>query len=137
VTYAKQDEDKEDDVAGPGNGYVDVFETDGTFVRRFASQGQLNSPWGIVQAPASFGQFGGAILIGNFGDGHINAFDAVTAAFLGQLNRSGGGTVVIEGLWGLAFGNNASAGSADALYFTAGPNDEEDGLFGMLTATGG
>lgn len=137
VTYAKQDEDKEDDVAGPGNGYVDVFETDGTFVRRFASQGQLNSPWGIVQAPASFGQFGGAILIGNFGDGHINAFDAVTAAFLGQLNRSGGGTVVIEGLWGLAFGNNASAGSADALFFTAGPNDEEDGLFGMLTATGG
>jgi len=137
VTYAKQDEDKEDDLPGLGNGYVDVFETDGTFVRRFASQGQLNSPWGIVQAPASFGQFGGAILIGNFGDGHINAFNATSAAFLGQLDQPGGGAIVIEGLWALVFGNGASAGSADALFFTAGPNDEEDGLFGMLTAMGG
>jgi uncharacterized protein (TIGR03118 family) len=137
VTYAKQDENKEDDVPGAGNGYVDVFGTDGTLVRRFASQGHLNSPWGVVQAPASFGQFGGAILVGDFGDGRINAFDAVTAAFLGQLNRPGGGAVVIPGLWGLAFGNGASAGSADTLYFTAGPNHEEDGLFGMLTAMGG
>jgi len=136
VTYAKQDDDKEDDVPGAGNGYVDIFQPNGTFVRRFASKGQLNSPWGIVQAPESFGKFGGAILIGNFGDGHINAFDATSGAFLGQLNRPGGGAVAIPGLWGLAFGNDAGAGSSDALYFTAGPNDEVNGLFGKLTATG-
>jgi uncharacterized protein (TIGR03118 family) len=134
VTYAKQDEDKEDDVAGPGNGYVDIFQPNGAFVRRFASKGQLNSPWGVVQAPETFGKFGGAILVGNFGDGKINAFDATSGAFLGQLNRPGGGAVVIPGLWGLVFGNDASAGSSDALYFTAGPDDEVNGLFGKLTA---
>ena len=137
VTYAKQDSDKEDDMPGPGNGYVDVFDTAGNLVRRFASQGQLNSPWGVVEAPLSFGKFGGMIIIGNFGDGHLNAFDPITGAFQGQLNQPNGATVIIEGLWGLAFGNDGSAGSADVLYFTAGPNDEANGLFGMLTAVGG
>ena len=137
VTYAKQDSDKEDDMPGPGNGYVDVFDTAGNLVRRFASQGQLNSPWGVVEAPLSFGKFGGMIIIGNFGDGHLNAFDPITGAFQGQLNQPNGSTVIIEGLWGLAFGNDGSAGSSDVLYFTAGPNDEANGLFGTLTAVGG
>ncbi len=135
VTYAKQDEDKEDDVPGNGNGYVNVFDALGNLVRRFASQGRLNSPWAVVQAPASFGRFGGDIIIGNFGDGRLNAYDPVTGDFQGQLNRPQGGALQIEGLWGLAFGNGNLAGSTDALYFTAGPNDELDGVFGMLTAT--
>jgi uncharacterized protein (TIGR03118 family) len=132
VTYAKQKEDKEDDVAGPGNGYVDVFDPDGALLHRFASKGSLNSPWGIVQAPASFGRFGGMLLIGNFGDGKISAFDPASGSFRGLLSRRGGGALVISGLWGLAFGNGGGAGSADTLYFAAGPNHEADGLFGMV-----
>jgi len=132
VTYAKQDEDKEDDTAGPGNGYVDVYDMDGNLLHRFASKGPLNSPWGIVRAPASFGRFGGMLLIGNFGDGKLNAFDPTNGSFLGSVNRPGGGPIVISGLWGLAFGNGSGAGSADTLYFAAGPNHEADGLFGML-----
>ncbi len=134
VTYAKQDEDKEDDVPGGGNGYVDVFDGAGNLLKRFASRGSLNSPWGIVQAPSSFGKFGNSLLIGNFGNGHINAFDASTGAFQGELKMAGGSTIAIEGLWGLEFGNGASAGSTDALYYTAGPDDEDNGLFGMITA---
>ena len=134
VTYAKQDADKEDDVAGVGNGYVDIYSSDGTLVRRFASRGQLNSPWGVVQAPSSFGRFGGAIIVGNFGDGHLNAFDPISGTFQGQLNKPGGASVTIHGLWGLGFGNGASAGSTDTLYFAAGPNGEQDGLFGILEA---
>jgi uncharacterized protein (TIGR03118 family) len=132
VTYAKQDGAKEDDVPGLGNGYVDVFDADGNLVRHFVSQGQLNSPWGIAQAPASFGRFGGAIIIGNFGDGHLNAFDPISGTFLGQLNLPSGPSVTIPGLWGLGFGNGAMAGSVDTLYFSAGPNGEKDGLFGTL-----
>jgi len=137
VTYAKQDADAHDDVKGPGNGYVDVFTTSGQFVRRFASQGQLNSPWGVVRTPASFGSFGNVILIGNFGDGHLSAFDPVSGSFKGQLNQPGGMPVAIDGLWGLEFGNGGTAGSTSTLFFSAGPNGENDGLFGMLTATAG
>ena len=133
VTYAKQDEDKMDDVAGLGNGYVDVYDTSGNLIRRFASQGQLNSPWGVVLAPASFGRFGGALLVGNFGDGRLNAFDPNMGTFLGQINQPNGGSLVIEGLWGLGFGNGGNAGSVDTLYFTAGPDDEANGVFGTLT----
>ena len=134
VTYAKQDANKEDDVKGLGNGYVDVFAADGTLVRRFTSKGQLNSPWGVVQSPISFGAFGGSIIIGNFGDGHVNAFNPIGGTFLGQLNRPTGGSVSIAGLWGLAFGNGSVAGSIDTLYFTAGPSNESGGLFGSLTS---
>lgn len=136
VTYAKQDEDKEDDVPGPGNGYVDIFDTAGSFIRRFASQGLLNSPWGVVQAPASFGAFGGDIIIGNFGDGRLNVFDS-SGSFKSQLTLNGGGAVVIPGLWGLGFGNGMNAGGENSLFFAAGPNDEEDGLFGVIQAAGG
>jgi uncharacterized protein (TIGR03118 family) len=134
VTYAKQDADQHDDVAGPGNGYVDVFDTSGNLLHRFATQGTLDSPWGMTVASAKFGSFSKAILIGNFGDGHINAFDPTSGAFLGQLTDVGNGPLTIHGLWGLAFGNGAKGSDPNALYFSAGINGEQDGLFGSLRA---
>jgi uncharacterized protein (TIGR03118 family) len=131
VTYAQQNEAKHDDVAGPGNGFVDVFTTDGLLLRRFASQGPLNSPWGVARASFAFGPFSGALLIGNFGDGHINAFDA-EGHFLGPLQDLQGEPVVIDGLWTLTLGGGRNS-SPDTLYFTAGPNDETDGVFGTIT----
>ncbi len=137
VTYAKQDEEQHDDVAGAGNGFVNVFDTNGNLMRRFASDGTLNSPWGIVLTPAGFGTLGNTILIGDFGDGHINAFDPASGKFLGQLS-DGQNPVSIDGLWGLSFGNGGNAGDANTLFFTAGPDKESHGLFGMLQAvTGG
>jgi len=132
VTYAKQNGEKHDDVAGAGNGFVDVFDTDGNLMRRFASQGTLNSPWGLVLAPASFGTFSQALLVGNFGDGRINAFDASSGKFLGQLPGETGAPISISGLWGLIIGNGAKGGDADTLYFTAGTDDEKHGTFGSL-----
>ncbi|MCI0456185.1 MAG: TIGR03118 family protein [Gemmataceae bacterium] len=142
VTYAKQDADAEDDLAGKGNGFVSVFDTSGNFIKRLASRGTLNSPWGLALAPTlvpndpttDFGQFSGALLVGNFGDGRINAFNPDTGKFLGQLSSSKGHPLVIDGLWGLAFGNGVSAGDKNALYYAAGPDDEEHGLFGKITA---
>jgi len=131
VTYAKQDDKKHDDVAGPGNGFVDIFDTDGHLLRRFASQGLLNSPWGVARASFAFGRFSGDILIGNFGDGQINAFDS-DGNFLGTLKDSKGKPVVIEGLWTLTLGGGRNS-SSDTLYFTAGINGEADGLFGTIT----
>lgn len=134
VTYAKQDMDKHDDVAGPGNGFVDVFNTDGTLVRRLISNGALNSPWGLALAPSNFGTFSGDLLVGNFGDGRINAYDPTTGASLGQLDDMNGKPITIDGLWGLTFGNDANGGKSNVLYFTAGPGGEQHGLFGSLTA---
>jgi uncharacterized protein (TIGR03118 family) len=131
VTYAKQSEDKRDDVAGPGQGFVNVFNTNGQLLRRFASRGPLNSPWGVAQASFAFGRFSGAILIGNFGNGHINAFNA-QGMFLGPLRDDQGQPLVIDGVWALTLGGGRNS-SADTLYFTAGPNDETDGLFGTIT----
>ena len=132
VTYAKQKgPDNEDDEAGLGNGYVNIFNTNGTLVKRFASAGLLNSPWGIAKAPSGFGQFKNSILIGNFGNGRINAFDS-TGVFLGQLEDNGT-TIVVEGLWAITFPkNNIPAGNQNQFFFTAGPNDEEDGIFGYI-----
>ena len=121
-----------DDVAGPGNGFVSAFDLQGNFLGRVASQGSLNSPWGLALAPASFGQFAGDLLVGNFGDGHINVFDPSTDAFLGQLLGSDGSPLAIDGLWGLTPGNGGQAGSPQFIYFSAGPNDEGHGLFGVL-----
>ena len=132
VAYAKQDADQHDDVAGPGNGYVSVFDTSGNWLRRFASQGALNSPWGLAQAPAGFGPFGGALLIGNFGDGRINAFNPTTGIWLGTVNDTNGKPFAVKGLWAIAFGNGGSGGDTHTLYFTAGLNGEADGLFGSL-----
>jgi uncharacterized protein (TIGR03118 family) len=134
VTFALQDAAHHDDVKGPGNGFVDVFDADGNLIRRFASQGTLDSPWGLTLAPANFGTFSNAVLVGNFGDGHINAFNAVSGAFLGQLRSGNGNAISINGLWGLAFGNGGLAGNPNTLFFTAGFNDEADGLFGSIVA---
>ncbi|MFL6212606.1 MAG: TIGR03118 family protein [Blastocatellia bacterium] len=132
VSFALQEApDNEDDEPGPGNGFVDVFSPTGQLVRRFASQGTLNSPWGMVYAQ-SFGSFSNALLVGNFGDGTINAFDFTTGEFLGQLRNTQGQPIRIDGLWALTFGNGGQGGHSSVLYFTAGLNDEEDGLFGDL-----
>jgi uncharacterized protein (TIGR03118 family) len=138
VTYAKQDEEGEDDVAGQGLGFVDVFDTDGVFLARLATRGPLNAPWGLAMAPESFGRFGGDLLVGNFGDGKIHAFrvsdDLRRATLDGELTGTNHRPISIEGLWGLGFGNNSVAGSSDTLFFTAGPGDEEHGLFGKIEA---
>jgi uncharacterized protein (TIGR03118 family) len=133
VTYAKQDAQAHDDVAGPGNGFVDVFDTSGTLLRRFARHGHLNSPWGIALAPQGFGPASGALLIGNFGDGRIGAYDPVSGRFLGTLRDSHGKRIVIDGLWSLMFGNGV-IGTPQTLLFTAGPDNEAHGLFGELTS---
>ena len=133
VTYAKQGAGK-DDEKGLGNGFVNKFDLQGNLIKRIASQGALNSPWGLALAPSTFAEFANALLVGNFGDGRINAFDPTTAAFLGQLQGISGNPLEIDGLWGLSVGNNGNGGSPDRLYFTAGPNDEANGLFGVLQA---
>jgi len=133
VTYAKQKgPDNSDDEAGPGNGYVNIFKPDGMFVKRFASKGTLNSPWGITHAPAGFAAASESILVGNFGDGRINIFD-LNGNYKGQLQNNGK-PVGIEGLWALSF-LKPTATSADKLYFTAGPGDEAHGLFGYLKSS--
>ena len=134
VTFALQDAEGHDDVGGAGHGYVDVFDTSGNLVQHLASQGALNSPWGIAMAPLGFGPFSGDILIGNFGDGKINAFDPDTTEFLGTLSDTSGNPISISGLWDITFGNGKSGGSTTTLYFSAGPNGESDGLFGSLAA---
>jgi uncharacterized protein (TIGR03118 family) len=131
VTYAKPDADREDDVAGPGHGFVDVFSNNGTFLRRLASRGALNSPWGLALAPAGFGRFSGALLVGNFGDGHINAYNPVTGLPLGQLRGVDGRPIAIDGLWSLRFGNGKAA-KTNELIFSSGPDDEAHGLLGKL-----
>ena len=136
VTYAVQDAAGLNPVPGSGNGIVNVFDQEGNFIRRFASNGSLNAPWGIVQASANFGSFSNDILIGNFGDGTIDAFNAFSGRFEGTLLDPNGATLVIDGLWALSFaGDPTQNGSPTDLYFTAGPNDENDGLFGKITAT--
>jgi uncharacterized protein (TIGR03118 family) len=133
VTYAKQDADAEDDVAGPAHGFVDVYTTSGAFVKRFASHGVLNSPWGMTIAPASFGQFSGDLLIGNFGDGRIHAFDPNTGEVLGTLRGTSGKPLAIDGLWALIVGD-AVAGGPNSIWFSAGPDHEAHGLLGILRA---
>ena len=134
VTFAMQDHKRQDAVKGLGAGFVDVFDLDGHFIQTFASGGTLNAPWGIALAPANFGPLSNDLLIGNFGDGRINAFDPVTDAFLGQMLRRDGTPIAIEGLWGLAFGNGGLAGRKNDLLFTAGIQGQSHGLFGRIRA---
>jgi uncharacterized protein (TIGR03118 family) len=115
-----------------GGGVIDRFDLNGNFVSRFTAGGLLDSPWGVVLAPATFGTFGGALLVGNEGDGHISAFDATSGAFLGQLQKPGGTPIANTGQWGLAFGNGGTGFDPNSLYFAAGINGEIDGLFGRL-----
>jgi len=134
VTYAKQDADREDDVAGQGLGFVNVFDANGCLIRRVATRGQLNAPWGLAIAPADFGKFSNNLLVGNFGDGRINAYDVDNDTFRGQLRRGNGKFLVIDGLWGLAFGNGVRQQPTNVLFFTAGPDDENHGLYGRIKA---
>jgi len=133
VTFALQNSAKTNSVAGAGWGYVDVFNPIGTLVSRLISAGALNAPWGLAVAPAGFGSLGGDLLVGNFGDGRINAYNPSTGAYVGTVDNASGSALSIDGLWGLIFGNGGSGGSASTLYFTAGPNAETHGLFGSLT----
>jgi uncharacterized protein (TIGR03118 family) len=133
VTYALQNDAAHDDVAGPGHGFVDVYNLDGSGGQRLVSRGDLDSPWGLALAPASFGSLAGALLVGNFGDGRINAFDAKTGADLGALKDPDGEPVQIDGLWALKVGNGGNGGDAEKIYFTAGLDHEAHGLFGSLT----
>ena len=135
VTYAVQDGTKHDDVAGAGNGIVDTFDLQGNFLQRLVTNDALNSPWGLALAPLGFGDVGGDLLVGNFGDGTIHAYNPTTGAFVQELTDASGKPLVIDGLWGLRFGNGGSFGSPSTLYFTAGPDGESHGLFGDLTQT--
>jgi uncharacterized protein (TIGR03118 family) len=126
VTYAKQGSDG-DDQPGAGNGYIDIFNMDGSFNKRFASQGALNSPWGMAIAPDNFGDSKGKLLVGNFGDGTISIFNPSDGKYIGQLKNASGSTVVIDGLWGLYVSNGV-------LYYTAGPSHEAHGVLGTITA---
>ncbi len=136
VTYAQQDAPKHDPVNKPGHGFVDVFNTDGILLTRFAQHGHLNSPWGQAMAPATFGQFANDILIGNFGDGVINVFDPTSGKWLGSVTGTDGRPLVNDGLWSLTFGgalnSNGTTSSPDTLFFSAGLNHEADGLFGTI-----
>lgn len=134
VTFALQDQDKHDDVKGAGHGFVDVFDTDGRLHRRLISRGALNSPWGLAVAPDDFGRFSHALLVGNFGNGRINAYSPFSGRFLGTLEDEHSKPITIDGLWALTFGNGSNAGATTTLFFTAGPNDEQDGLFGSIMA---
>jgi uncharacterized protein (TIGR03118 family) len=131
VTYAKQDAHAEDDVAGRGNGFVDVYTDSGAFVRRLPAHEVLNSPWGLVVAPDSFGRFAGDLLVGNFGDGRIHAFDLRTGALRGTLRGPDERPIAIDGLWGLIQGDDV-AGGAGSVWFSAGPEEESHGLLGLL-----
>jgi uncharacterized protein (TIGR03118 family) len=137
VTFAKQDAAGHDDVPGLGNGYVDVFDLNGNLVKRLVSNGLLDSPWGLAIAPSGFGSVSGDLLVGNFGNGSIDAYDPTSGAFLGALDDPSGNPLVIPGLWALTFGNGGSGGNKDTLYFTAGiPGNgsiEDHGLFGSLS----
>jgi uncharacterized protein (TIGR03118 family) len=132
VTFAVQNQERHDDVAGAGNGIVDTFDLTGENLQRFAEGGALNSPWGLAFAPTTFGDRGGTLWIGNFGDGKINAFDLTTGTSKPVNNNATGKPIVIDGLWALKFGNDGRGGSSNTLYFSAGPNGETDGLFGGL-----
>jgi uncharacterized protein (TIGR03118 family) len=134
VTYALQDAAKKDDTPGAGHGFLNVFDTKGNLVKRFTSQGQLNSPWGMAWAPfEGFGNFNNALFVGNFGDGSINAFDFDSGAFLGTVSGSGGTPIKIPGIWALQFGLGVAGASSSALFFTAGIALEQHGLFGTVT----
>jgi uncharacterized protein (TIGR03118 family) len=138
VTYAKTPLAGNDQVPGPGQGFVDKYDANGILQQRLIlgvpgnPTDPLNAPWGMALAPASFGDLSNMLLVGNFGDGRINAFDPVTGAFISSLNNSSGTPITIDGLWALSFGNTGPGFSASTLYFTAGLNNEMDGLFGSL-----
>jgi uncharacterized protein (TIGR03118 family) len=140
VTYAPQDAQKQDELDTPGKGIVDEYTPDGVFVARVMKQGGKNAPpnapWGLALAPQNFGVFSGLLLIGNFGNGRISAYEQRGAKWVyrGQLRRADGTIIAVDGLWAIAFGNGAAAGPTTSLYWAAGPSDEKAGAFGVITA---
>jgi uncharacterized protein (TIGR03118 family) len=134
VAYAKQDRQKMDEVAGPGLGRVDVFTMNGTLLTRMPDTSALNAPWGMTIAPTGFGSFSGDLLVGNFGDGHINAYDPTDLSMVGTVKDDSGHPITIDGLWGLLPGNGVEGGT-DEVLFTAGPDDESHGLLGSLSVS--
>jgi uncharacterized protein (TIGR03118 family) len=138
VTYAKQDAEATDELHGQSLGFVDAYDTSGALLARVAQRGQLNAPWGVALAPADFGRFSGDLLVGNFGDGQINAYEELPSGHFehrGELRTADGASLTIDGLWAIQFGHGSAAnGPTNTLFFTAGPNDESDGLFGTITA---
>jgi uncharacterized protein (TIGR03118 family) len=133
VTYAEQDALKHDEVDGSGLGYVDAFDLNGNLISRLVGNGALNAPWGLAIAPAGFGDLGGDLLVGNFGDGTINAYNATTGVFQETLHNTSGNPITIDGLWALHFGSgSANGGSTNSLFVTAGPNGESGGLFARI-----
>jgi uncharacterized protein (TIGR03118 family) len=136
VTYAKQVAGSDDEAHGPGLGVVDVFDPNGNLLSRVATHGSLNAPWGIAMAPAGFGRYSNALLIGNFGDGTINAYDPKNYSPMGQLRGADHKAISIDGLWGIAFGNGFANQPVNTLFFAAGPDDEAHGLYGRLDVAG-
>ena len=133
VAFAKQDEDREDEIAGRKLGYVDEFSPSGTLIQRFENGPWMNAPWGLALAPAGFGKASGKLLVGMFGSGEIATFDPATGEFEGLLRGRRGKPIQIDGLWALRFGNGVNAGPTTTLFFTAGIDDEQHGLFGTIT----
>jgi len=137
VTYAKQDAARHDDVAGDGLGFVEIFTPAGRHIGHLQHGPWFNSPWGVVWTTRDFGEFSNAILVGNFGSGKIGAFNGFTYKFLGFVKNPDDSILTIDGLWSLTFGNDGTAGPANTLFFTAGINGEQDGLFGTITPVDG
>ncbi len=133
VTYAKQDAAKHDDVAGEGNGFVELYQPDGHHIGHLQHGPWLNSPWGVVWTPRDFGVFSNTILVGNFGSGWVAAYNGFTKEFIGFVKNPDDSILTIDGLWSLTFGNNGNAGPSTTLFFSAGPDGETHGLFGTLT----
>jgi uncharacterized protein (TIGR03118 family) len=131
VAYAQLGDDAEE-IAGRGLGFVDVFDANGILIRRVATRGPLDAPWGMALAPASFGKFANRLLVGNFGNGRINAYDAHSGEFKGTLRGTDNKPLEIEGLWGLAFGNGILDQPTGTLFFAAGIEDETHGLYGSI-----
>jgi uncharacterized protein (TIGR03118 family) len=132
VTYAKLEAGSDDEVAGQGLGFVDVYDANGGLLSRVASRGLLNAPWGVALAPAGFGKFSNSLLVGNFGDGSIIAFDTKNFTPQGPLHGQDGRVLHIDGLWGIAFGNDHNDQPSTTLFFAAGPDDEHHGLYGRI-----
>ena len=132
VTYAKREAGEDDETAGKGLGAVNEFDANGHLLRRVVTRGKLNAPWGVALAPASFGKFANALLIGNFGDGTINAYDAKSGKFRGQLRGTNNKVLHLDGLWGMAFGNDLNSQPKGTLFFAAGPDDENHGVYGSI-----
>jgi uncharacterized protein (TIGR03118 family) len=133
VTYVQRNAAGTEEVKGAGLGVIDAYDTSGAFVSRIVSGGALNAPWGMALAPANFGDFSNSLLVANFGDGKINAYNPATGAFMGTVNRAANTPIVIEGLWGIAFGNGVQAQPTNALFYTAGPGEETHGQYGRIT----